>query len=131
VRSPGPALLRSADLVACVPWYEPFGIVPLEAMACGIPVVGSAVGGLLDTIQHGRTGLLVPPKDPRAVAAAAARLLGNPSLRAHMGAEGAARVRQEYTWPQVARTTLDVYARVLAADDPAAPTGGLHAAVRA
>ncbi len=110
-----PALLRSADLVACVPWYEPFGIVPLEAMACGIPVVGSAVGGLLDTVQHGRTGLLVPPHDPRAVAAAAARLLRNPSLCAHMGAEAAARVRQEYTWPQVARSTLDVYARFVGA----------------
>src|SRR4029450_4465421 len=90
-RSDVPALLRSADLVACVPWYEPFGIVALEAMACGIPVVGSAVGGLLDTVQHGRTGLLVPPRDPRAIAAAAARLVGNPSLRAHMGAEGGAR----------------------------------------
>jgi D-inositol-3-phosphate glycosyltransferase len=130
-RSDMPALLRSADLVACVPWYEPFGIVPLEAMACGTPVVGSAVGGLLDTIQHGRTGLLVPPRDPRAVAAAAARLLGNPSLSMHMGAEGAARVRQEYTWPQVARTTLDVYGRVLAGDDPAVPSAGLDVAVRA
>jgi D-inositol-3-phosphate glycosyltransferase len=130
-RSDVPALLRSADLVACVPWYEPFGIVPLEAMACGTPVVGSAVGGLLDTIQHGRTGLLVPPKDPRAVAEAAARLLGNPSLCMHMGAEGAGRVRQEYTWPQVARTTLGVYARVLADDNPAVSSAGLDVAVRA
>jgi glycosyltransferase involved in cell wall biosynthesis len=130
-RSDVPALLRSADLVACVPWYEPFGIVALEAMACGIPVVGSAVGGLLDTVQHGRTGLLVPPRDPRAIAAAAARLLGNPSLGAHMGAEGAARVRQEYTWPQVARATLDVYAGMVAEDHQAGPSTGRGWAVPA
>ncbi|MDQ3762691.1 MAG: glycosyltransferase, partial [Actinomycetota bacterium] len=59
-----PALLRSADVVVSVPWYEPFGMVPLEAMACGVPVVASAVGGHLDTVLDGRTGALVPPRDP-------------------------------------------------------------------
>ena len=59
-----PALLRSADLVVCSPWYEPFGIVPLEAMACGVPVVASAVGGMLDTVVDGVTGTLVTPRDP-------------------------------------------------------------------
>ena len=59
-----PALLRSADAVVCVPWYEPFGIVPLEAMACGRPVVASAVGGIQDTVVDEVTGLLVPPRRP-------------------------------------------------------------------
>ena len=70
-----PELLRSADLVVCVPWYEPFGIVPLEAMACGVPVIASAVGGLTDTVVHGVTGVLgaaaPPARAGRGCAAAA------------------------------------------------------------
>ena len=73
-----PALIRSSDLVVCTPWYEPFGIVPIEAAACGTAVVGSAVGGLLDTIVDGRTGTLVPPRDPAATARAIGDLLGRP-----------------------------------------------------
>ena len=65
-----PALYRGADAVACVPVYEPFGLVPLEAMACGRPVVAAAVGGLADTVVDGVTGHHVPSGDPAAVAAA-------------------------------------------------------------
>ena len=98
-----PALLRSADVVACVPWYEPFGIVPLEAMACGVPVVGSAVGGLLDTRRRtDRPACWCRRATPTRSPPPIGRLLDNPSLRVHMGDEAAARVRQQFTWDLVA-----------------------------
>lgn len=123
-----PALLRSADLVTCVPWYEPFGIVPVEAMACGVPVVGSAVGGLLDTVDDGRTGLLVPSRDPRSLARAVGRLLADAPLRHRMGAAAAARARSRFGWDEVARATLAVYRNVVDAPDaaPAVPAPAPH-----
>jgi D-inositol-3-phosphate glycosyltransferase len=110
-----PALYRSADLVVCVPWYEPFGIVPLEAMACGVPVVASAVGGLVDTVVDGVTGVHVPPRRPDLLAEALAGLLADPGRRAMLGAAGARRARRRYRWERIARGTLDVYAGLLAA----------------
>ena len=107
-----PALLRSADVVVCVPWYEPFGIVPLEAMACRVPVVASAVGGLTDTVVDRVTGLLVPPRQPDAVAEALRALLADDGWRAAMGAAGGQRVRQRYTWARVVDELVDVYASV-------------------
>ena len=107
-RASVPALLRSADLVVCVPWYEPFGIVPLEAMACGVPVVASAVGGLVDTVVHGLNGVHVPPREPAAVAAALRALLADPERRAAMGRAGLRRARR-YAWDRIARSTLAVY----------------------
>jgi D-inositol-3-phosphate glycosyltransferase len=109
-----PRLLRSADVVACTPWYEPFGIVPLEAMAAGRPVVGSAVGGLLDTIVDGVTGVHVPPRDPERLAAVLRELLADPGRRTALGAAGAARVAERYTWARVAEDTEKVYARLTA-----------------
>jgi D-inositol-3-phosphate glycosyltransferase len=108
-----PELLRSADAVVCVPWYEPFGIVPLEAMACGIPVVASAVGGMLDTVEDGVTGLYVAPKRPRELALALSALLGDPALRAALGAAGAERARRLYGWGRIAAETLSIYGQVL------------------
>jgi glycosyltransferase involved in cell wall biosynthesis len=106
-----PALLRSADVVACVPWYEPFGIVPLEAMACAVPVLASATGGLTDTVVDGITGLHVPPRDVRAIAAKLRELFANPAWCAALGAAGCDRARSRYTWDRVAQDTVRVYAR--------------------
>jgi len=88
-RLPAPevaAHYRAADVVVATPWYEPFGLVPLEAMACGATFVGSAVGGLLDTVRDGECGLLVPARDPAALAGALRRLAGDPGLRLRLGA---------------------------------------------
>lgn len=104
-----PALLRSADLVVATPWYEPFGIVPVEAAACAVPVVGSAVGGLLDTVQDGHTGLLVPPRDPVALAGAVRGLLDDPALRAAFGRAARRRAVAWYDWSRVAAQTELVY----------------------
>jgi D-inositol-3-phosphate glycosyltransferase len=109
-----PALLRSADVVACVPWYEPFGIVPLEAMACGVPVVATAVGGLIDTVVDGVTGVHVPPRRPDAIAGAIAALLADPGRRADLGRAGAERARR-YSWDRVAGATSVVYDQLAAA----------------
>ncbi len=108
-----PALLRSADAVLCVPWYEPFGIVALEAMACGVPVVATAVGGLVDTVVDGVTGIHVPPRSPQHLAAALRSLLEEPVLRRRLGTAGARRARRRYGWNRVARSTLSVYGELL------------------
>jgi len=113
-RADMPALLRSADVVACVPWYEPFGIVPLEAMACGVPVVASAVGGLKDTVMHGVTGVLIPPRDPRALGRALRKVLADRSRGMAYGIAGRDRVEARYTWDEVATRTEMVYQKVLA-----------------
>ncbi len=109
-----PSLLRSADVVACVPWYEPFGMVPLEAMACGIPVVASSVGGLIDTVVDGVTGFHVASRSPIALAGAVRSLLENNELRMHFGQAGRRRAVRRYGWNRIANDTLDVYGQVLA-----------------
>jgi D-inositol-3-phosphate glycosyltransferase len=107
-----PALMRSADVVVCAPWYEPFGMVALEAMACGAPVVASAVGGLIDTVLDGRTGRHVPPRDPEAIAAAVGGLMSDPSRRRRLGRAAVERARTRYGWDRVAESALEVYAGV-------------------
>jgi glycosyltransferase involved in cell wall biosynthesis/phosphoheptose isomerase len=117
-----PPLLRSADAVVSVPWYEPFGIVPLEAMACRVPVVASAVGGMIDTIVDGVCGVHVPPRDPERLAASLRTLLDDPERRAAYGEAGEARARRLYDWNRVAAGALDVYAGL--ADRPAQSSVG-------
>ena len=83
-------------------------------MACGRPVVASAVGGLIDTVVDGVTGLHVPPRRPDKLAQAIGRLLVDPVLCERLGAAGAERARSRYEWARVADATLDVYLEVLA-----------------
>jgi glycosyltransferase involved in cell wall biosynthesis len=117
-----PAHVRAADLVVCLPWYEPFGIVPLEAMACEVPVVGSAVGGLLDTVIDGVTGALRPPRKPQAAAQAIAELLADDDRRKRYGAAGAQRVAAHYDWARVAHAVERSYLRASAATPDARAT---------
>jgi glycosyltransferase involved in cell wall biosynthesis len=120
-----PALYRSVDVVACVPWYEPFGLVAVEAMACGVPVVVAAVGGLADTVIHNVTGLHVPPRQPELIAAALRRLLDDPALRQLLGTAGRARAVRHYAMDRVVASTLRAYAATMAPPVQVAPE--LHA----
>lgn len=109
-----PALIRSADLVLCTPVYEPFGIVPLEAMACGVPVLATDVGGHRDSVADGVTGRLVAPQNPEAIADAARALLADERLRRRYGTAGRERVLAHYTWRRVADGAEQVYRQTLA-----------------
>jgi glycosyltransferase involved in cell wall biosynthesis len=111
-RAAVPELLRSADVVVCTPWYEPFGIVPLEAMACGVPVIVSAVGGLVDTVVDGVTGFHVSPRSPQQLARAL-EVLRDGRRRSAMGQAGAERVRRRYSWRRIAAETLSVYRELI------------------
>jgi D-inositol-3-phosphate glycosyltransferase len=104
----------AGDVVVTTPWYEPFGLTPLEAMACGRPVIGSAVGGITFTIKDGETGLLVPPRDHVALAASLQQLLSQPELSIRMGVAARKRVEREFTWSIVAMRTAALYETVMA-----------------
>lgn len=108
-----PALLRSADVVTCLPQHESFGIVALEAMACGVPVVASAVGGLTDTVVPDVTGRLVSTDKPRECAEAILPLLKQPFTRKSLGAAGRDRARSRYSWDRIASDTARVYQRLV------------------
>ena len=114
----------AADAFVSTPWYEPFGITPLEAMACGTPVVGSAVGGIKSTVLDGETGFLVPPGDPEALAARLAVLLTDRGLRDAFGRRAVRHVNASYSWKRVARSIADVYDEVLAGRPAAAVAKG-------
>ncbi|MFN8021301.1 MAG: glycosyltransferase [Acidimicrobiales bacterium] len=108
------AIDRTADVFVAAPRYEPFGIAPVEAMACGTPVVATAVGGMLDTVIDGGTGTLVPVDDPDALARAVRDLVDHPSRLAAHGERAAWRTRRRYAWSVVARAMEHVYAEVIA-----------------
>ena len=104
----------AGDVVVTTPWYEPFGLTPLEAMACGRAVIGSNVGGISYSVSDGQTGFLVPTRDPVALAARVAFLRSQPAFRGQMGVAARRRVEQEFTWPIVAKRTAALYESLLA-----------------
>ena len=104
-------LYGRAAVVACPSHREGFGVACLEAMAHGRPVVASGVGGLLDLVVNGETGILVEPGNVPALRAALERLLADPELRSRMGEAGRRRAAEHFSWGAATRKTLDVYAR--------------------
>ena len=112
-----PALMRSADVLACPSAYEPFGVPVVEAMACGVPVVASSVGGMVDTVVHDVTGLLVSSITPRTLGHAMRNVLRQGVLRRGMGLAGRARASSRYGWERVACDTEVVYDRIVATAD--------------
>jgi D-inositol-3-phosphate glycosyltransferase len=104
----------AADAAVSVPHYEPFGMTPLETMACAIPVVGSRVGGIKTSVADGETGYLVPPRDPEALAGRLLRLLSDPALQDRMGRAGRRRIEKHYTWERVAALAAASFAEVAA-----------------
>jgi alpha-maltose-1-phosphate synthase len=107
-------LYSHAAVFCCPSVYEPFGLINLEAMACETPVVASAVGGILEVVVDGETGLLVPPAKPEALADALRRVLDDPALARRLGAVGRKRVEAHFAWASIAERTENVYAEAIA-----------------
>jgi D-inositol-3-phosphate glycosyltransferase len=108
-----PAWYRSADVVACTARYASAGRVPLEAMACGVPIVGYALGGIADTVVDEVTGRLVQPGDARGLGVTLRRLLADDAGRFAYGHAAVDRVRCSYTWDRTAAALERLYERVL------------------
>jgi glycosyltransferase involved in cell wall biosynthesis len=124
------AYYAAADVFVTTPWYEPFGITPLEAMACGTPVVGADVGGIKYSVRDGQTGFLVPPKDPAALADRLAQLARDPDLLRRMGRRARLRALANFTWARVAEQVAGVYAEVSRPAPAWAPAGPVEREVR-
>lgn len=99
----------AADIFVTTPWYEPFGITPLEAMACGTPVIGANVGGIKFTVKDGETGYLVAPKDPAGLCDRLSYLYRHPTLLNLFGKQAVRHVTSQFTWPQVVSALVNLY----------------------
>jgi glycogen synthase len=106
-------LYSHAAVFVCPSVYEPFGLINLEAMACETPVVASAVGGIVEVVEDGKTGVLVEPAQPEALAAAIRGLLEDPARGRAMGRAGRLRVEAQFSWRSVAERTREVYAAAI------------------
>jgi glycosyltransferase involved in cell wall biosynthesis len=108
----------AADIFVTTPWYEPFGITPLESMACGTPVVGANVGGIRFSVVDGMTGGLVPPNDAGALAERLAEMLRDPDRLKEYSRNAIKRVRAQFTWQKVARSIAGCYEQAVAEGAP-------------
>jgi len=106
------ALYSGAAVSVTPSVYEPFGIVVIEAMACGSPVVASGVGGILEIIENGRSGFLVKPKSPGKFAEAVNRVLGDTALAGKLAANARKRVEEKFTWKVAAKSTFELYKKL-------------------
>ncbi|KKM10553.1 hypothetical protein SY88_12820 [Clostridiales bacterium PH28_bin88] len=112
-----PVYYSAADVCVIPSFYESFGLVAIEAMACGCPVVASRVGGLSYTVKHGLTGLTVEPRDPERLAQGIIQVLGDENFRHTLSENASARVAKCFTWPQVARQMAELYCEVAGCGD--------------
>jgi len=106
-------LMTSADALVVPSVYEPFGIVALEGMATGVPVVASKVGGLSEVIEHDRTGIFVYPKNPESIAWGIDRVLSDPDHAKWLIENAKEKLHKAYSWEAVAMKTVDVYRKVV------------------
>jgi D-inositol-3-phosphate glycosyltransferase len=103
----------AADIFVTTPWYEPFGITPLESMACGTPVIGAEVGGIKYSVKNNETGLLVPPNQPQLLAEKINFLLSEPSIREQMKKNAIERVNALFTWSTISSAIAEMYESVI------------------
>ena len=124
-----PRLHAASDVAVLPSLLEATSIAGLETMACGVPLIGTTVGGIPEILADGATGTLVPPKDPAALAGALERILLDSGARRMMGANARERVLKEFSWEAVARQSADIYESAIATFRAAGREGG--AGVRA
>ena len=108
----------AADVFVTTPWYEPFGITPVESMACGTPVIGSNVGGIKFTVRDSETGYVVPPNNPKALADKIAHLYAHPKLLTLFSRQAIQRANDLFTWQKVTKALSALYENVLVANQP-------------
>src|SRR5690606_25279311 len=100
---------NASDLFISTPWYEPFGITPLEAMACGVPVIGANVGGIKYSVEHDNTGFLVPTNEPEILSQRMLEVLSSALIWKSQSLNAIKRVNSLFTWEIVAQEIADLY----------------------
>ncbi|MGM7702940.1 glycosyltransferase [Pseudalkalibacillus sp. Hm43] len=104
-----PQVISDMDIFVVPSLIESFGVAAVEAQACGVPVIASDVGGLPEVVLDGKTGYIVPPKDPKAIAKKITQLMIDPALRKKMGEQGVQHIKQQYSWNQNAELMRTLY----------------------